>query len=188
MPTREEQCAQIIAHLMRDPCLTRAAKANGVSVRTMRRWMAAEEQSQVDLGGGIIQPFGVAVKTALGCGREEQTKRNISGLRRGSVKRAKPWDNAEEIIIDPEPRRNVVRVCDDPVYSPSHEADRRAATMSKEERERYSTEFARANVQPITNSAATPRDPPERLGSAPSGIKIGQTMLLPGGVIGKRVC
>lgn len=185
VPTRDEQCATIIAELLAGRSLAKAAKAAGVSVRTVNRWANSDIPPQVELGQGIKQPLDMAIRTARGAGTDEAFRRNTAGLKRGSTKRVFKQP-VEEIIIDPAPAP--IRAADlvrrD---SPGFESDRRAASMPAADRQKYSEAFAAANGRPI-NSASTPTEPSERLGSEPSGARIGQTILLPGGIIGKRMC
>jgi hypothetical protein len=186
------QFESVIRHLMTDPVLTHAAKSIGVSVRTVNRWKVASQikphNYQCDLGDGITQAFHHALQTAMSCGREYQAggpapppARNTSGFRK-LTKPLTPW-SGETITISPEPARTVAP----DLIRPGFEMDRRAATMSPEERRTYSEQFARDHVRPLINSPATPHEVAERLGSAPSGIRVGETKLLPGGIIGKRM-
>jgi len=156
--------------------LAHVARALGCSAQTIRNWcnlsLESPREYMVMLPDGSQQPFHLALKMALQRGYVP-AKRKPAPKRRGVIVRA---------CDDP-----ALKVAPDSTRPPDSAADLRAARTSPADSAARSKQATEQNPGPTNiNSPASPYEPAERLGSSPSGVKIGETAII-GGTPGKRM-
>jgi hypothetical protein len=141
------------------------------TAQTIRNWrnrsIKSPREHMVMLPDGSQEPFHLALRMAL---------------ERGYV--PAKGDRA------PKRRRVIVRACVDPAPKVAPDLNRppgSGARTSPTDRAARSKQSAEQNLRTTNiNSPASPYEPAERFGSAPSRLKIGETAII-GGTLGKRM-
>jgi hypothetical protein len=151
--------------------LTEVACELGCTAQTIRNWRNRSRESpreyMVTLPEGDQEPFHVALKMAL----------------------ARSYVPAKS---DRAPKRRgvIVTACDDPALKVAPDSNRppgsgaQTSPADRAARSEQSTEQNRRTTN--INFPASPYEPAERIGSAPSGLKVGETAII-GGTLGKRM-
>jgi len=174
-PETLQRCVDIALEL-NTGVLAQVARTLGCSAQTIRNWrnlsIESPREYMVMLPDGSQQPFHLALKMALQRGYVP-AKRKPAPKRRGVI----------------------VRACDDPALKvapnltrpPGSGDDLRAARASPADRAARPKQATEQNPGPTNiNSPATPSEPAKRFGSAPSGLKVGETAIIDG-TLGKRM-